>query len=197
MTAGGLSESAGESLAAASLRPNFVLVCAGTSLAALLSFTFLAWPVALASTVLIALMIAGAEVDARTLLLPDIVTLGGTGCGLLAAALLEPADPWSSLGAAAARAVATALLLASLREAHRRLRGHEGLGLGDVKLAAAIGAWLPLAAIPTCFALATTAALVSLLLGRRRQPLDELRLPFGAFLCPALWLVFFVESLPR
>lgn len=197
MTASDLTESVGEPLAAVSLRPNFLVVFAGTCLTALLSLTFLAWPAAVASTILTALMIAGADVDARTLLLPDVVTLGATGCGLLAAALLHPDEPWAALGAAAGRAVATALLLAGLREAHRRLRGHEGLGLGDVKLAAAIGAWLPLAAIPTCFGLATTAALISLLVRRRREALDELRLPFGAFLCPALWLVFFVQSLPR
>ena len=81
---------------------------------------------------------------------------------------------------------------------YARLRGREGLGLGDVKLAAAIGAWLPLDAIPLCFALAANAALALVLFAPLRgRPLEATaRLPFGAFLCPALWLVFYASALP-
>jgi leader peptidase (prepilin peptidase) / N-methyltransferase len=70
--------------------------------------------------------------------------------------------------------------------------------LGDVKLAAAVGAWLPVAFIPVCFALATCSALVSVMFGRLRgESVDAAaKLPFGAFLCPALWLVFYTCELP-
>jgi hypothetical protein len=40
------------------------------------------------------------------------------------------------------------------------------LGLGDVKLGAAIGAWLPLEAIPWCFGLATSGALLAVMFAR-------------------------------
>jgi leader peptidase (prepilin peptidase) / N-methyltransferase len=186
-----------EELSVPSLRPNFAVVIGGSGATALLSFIYLPWPFAAASTILAILMIAGADVDARTFLLPDVVTYGATICGILAAPLLDPVDPWLSVGAAVLRAAGTSLLIAFLRKAYANLRGNEGLGFGDVKLAAAVGAWLPLEAIPYCFGLATTAALLSVVVRWRGEALEGLKLPFGAFLCPALWLIFFIYSLPR
>jgi leader peptidase (prepilin peptidase)/N-methyltransferase len=164
----------------------------------LVSVLVLPWPAAAASTALGTLMIIGADVDARTFLLPDAVTFGAVACGILAAAALDPFDPWVAAGLAAVRAVATALLLASLGYAYAALRQREGLGFGDVKLAAAVGAWLPLEAIPLCFGLATAAALIAVAIARLRGDAiaATTRLPFGTFLCPALWLVFYAGVLP-
>ncbi len=171
--------------------PGVLLV--GFAAVAAVSFASLAWPIALASTLLGTLMIAGAEVDARAFLLPDTVTLGAAVIGILAAAALDPLDPAWSAAAAALRGGGTAAALLLLRWGYRGLRQREGLGLGDVKLAAAIGAWLPLDAIPICFALAASAALILVLFAHLRgRPMQATtRLPFGAFLCPALWLVFY------
>ena len=174
------------------LRPNLIVLLSGSSAIALVSFISLPWPLAIASTILGLLMIAGTDVDARTFLLPDVVTYGATACGILTAPILHTIDPWSSLGAACLRAAGTALLFLGLRQAYTSLRGREGLGLGDVKLAAAVGAWLPVEAIPYCFGLASTAALISVAVRRRGEAIENMKLPFGAFLCPALWLVFFV-----
>jgi leader peptidase (prepilin peptidase)/N-methyltransferase len=184
--------------APADIRRRFTVLAAGFAAVAAVSFASLAWPVALASTLLGTLMIAGAEVDARTFLLPDTVTLGALAAGIAAAAALAPLDPgWSALEAAL-RAGGTAAALYAVRLGYARLRGREGLGLGDVKLAAAIGAWLPLDAIPLCFALAANAALALVLFARLRgRPMEATaRLPFGAFLCAALWLVFYASALP-
>ncbi|MEW6436918.1 MAG: A24 family peptidase [Pseudomonadota bacterium] len=180
---------------AVSLAPNWAVLLCGTSAVALVSFIFLPWPAALASSLLGLLMIAGADVDARTFLLPDLVTYGALIGGLLAAPFLADAGPWPSLESAVLRAAAVGLFFALLRAAHLRLRGREGLGLGDVKLAAAAGAWLPLAVIPYCFGLASTAALVAVTFLRRGEAIENVRLPFGAFLCPVLWLVFFLNLL--
>jgi len=180
------------------LRPNpAILLGAGAALA-LVSAAFLAWPVAIASTVLGTLMIAGADVDARTYLLPNAVTFGATLVGIAAAPLLDPLDPWLAVGSATARAVGCAMALALLRSSYARIRRQEGLGFGDVKLAAAVGAWLPLDVIPLCFALAAIAALVSVVIAQLRGRAIEraTRLPFGAFLCPSLWLVFYASALP-
>jgi leader peptidase (prepilin peptidase)/N-methyltransferase len=185
-----------------------VLIGAGGALA-LVSAACLSWPVAIASTVLGILMIAGADVDARTFLLPDAVTIGATVAGVVAAPLIDPIDPWLGplfdpwfdpwlAGAsAAARAIGCAAVLALLRISYARMRRREGLGFGDVKLAAAVGAWLPLDAIPLCFALAASAALLSALIALLRGETIEraTRLPFGAFLCPSLWLVFYAGAL--
>jgi leader peptidase (prepilin peptidase)/N-methyltransferase len=183
--------------AALSLRPDLPTMILGTSAASLLSCIFLPWPAAIASSFLALLMIAGADVDARTFLLPDTVTYGAILSGLIAALLLESFDPWASFAAALLRALGTSALLMVLRTLYARLRGYEGLGLGDVKLAAGIGAWLPLESIPVCFSLAATAALLSILSRFGSAPLKTLKLPLGTYLCPALWLVFFVNSLPR
>ena len=180
------------------LRPALGVLATGFAIVAIVSFVSLAWPQALASTLLGTLMIAGADVDARTFLLPDTVTLGALIGGILAAAVLDPFDPADSAGEASARALGTAAMLLLVRWSYARLRGREGLGLGDIKLAAAIGAWLPLDAIPICFALASSAALILVLFARLRgRPLEAAtKLPFGAFLCPALWLVFYATVFP-
>jgi len=171
------------------LRPTPGILLAGTAAVAALSFPFLAWPEATASTLLGSLMIYGAEIDARDLLLPDIVTLGGAVSGILAHALLEPG--WDASSSAALRAICLAGVLESFRQAFLHIRRRDGLGFGDVKLAAAVGAWLTLDFIPLCFALAASAGLVTLALSSLRgEKLDaQAKLPFGLFLCPALWFV--------
>ncbi len=184
-----------EAPSAPSLRPNLAILFCGSGATALVSFISLPWPLAIASTLLGLLMIAGADVDARTFLLPDVVTYGATICGILAAPILNTMDPWVGVGAACLRAAGTVLLFLWLRKAYTSLRGREGLGLGDVKLAAAVGAWLPLEMIPYCFGLASAAALISVAIRSRRESIEGMKLPFGAFLCPALWLVFFVDLL--
>lgn len=67
---------------------------------------------------------------------------------------------------------------------YRRLRGYDGLGLGDAKLLAAAGAWLgPLYLAPVVFVgavLALVAALILRLLGRNVSL--QMTLPFGPFL---------------
>jgi leader peptidase (prepilin peptidase)/N-methyltransferase len=185
-------------LAQEDLHPNLaILFGAGAAIAAV-SIISLPVPAAISSILLGLFMIAGAEVDARTYLLPDAVTWGGIVSGILAAVALNSFDPWwTSAGTAVMRAAATAFALALLRWCYGWLRNREGLGFGDVKLAAAVGAWLPVAAIPACFALATCAALTTVLLARLRgRRIDgTAKLPLGAFLCPALWLVFYVNQL--
>ncbi|MBU3887030.1 prepilin peptidase [Methylosinus sporium] len=178
-------------------RPNLALVIAGTSAVAVVSLLSLRWPAAVASTTLGALMIAGAEMDARAFLLPDHVTFGASLAGLAAAALLAAEDPLFAVLEAAVGALCVAGVFELVRRIFARLRGIEGLGLGDVKLAAAIGAWLPLEFAPLCIILAAGAALVAVGLARLRgvRVDAETRLPFGAYLCPALWLAYFVSAL--
>jgi leader peptidase (prepilin peptidase) / N-methyltransferase len=179
------------------LRPNAAIVIGGTSAIAVISAMTLPWTAALASTVLGALMLAGADIDARTYLLPDIVTLGALLCGILAAAALDPYEPWRAIAAAIGRSAWTACALALVRWCYAQLRGREGLGFGDIKLAAAAGAWLPLESIPVCFALAAGGGLIATMTARLHgQRIDAAtKLPFGAFLCPALWLAFYSSLL--
>lgn len=181
------------------LRPNPAILIGGAGAVGLISVLSLPWPVAVASTVLGTLMIAGAEVDARTFLLPNLVTWGAIICGVLAAPLLNTTGPWTAAGETIARAGCVAGVLALFRAGYAWGRQIEGLGLGDVKLGAAIGAWLPLDAIPWCFGLATSGALLAVMFARLSgEPvMRTTKIPLGAFLCPALWIVFYADSLPR
>ncbi len=181
------------------LRPSLAVLIGGACVIGLISTLSLPWPAAIASTVLGTLMIAGADVDARTFLLPNLITFGAVVCGILAAPLLDTADPWAAAGQAIARASCVAGALALFRSGYAWSRQTEGLGLGDVKLAAAIGAWLPVEAIPLCFGLATSGALVTVMLARLsgQAVMRTTKIPFGAFLCPALWIVFYADSVTR
>jgi leader peptidase (prepilin peptidase)/N-methyltransferase len=190
---------AGETAGSEDIRPNPAILIGGAAAIGLISTLSLPWPVAVASTVLGTLMVAGAEVDARKFLLPDLVTWGAVICGILAAPLLNTAEPWAAMGEAIARAGCIAGVLVLFRAGYGWIRQIEGLGLGDVKLGAAIGAWLPLEAIPWCFGLATSGALLAVMLARLSgEPvMRTTKVPLGAFLCPALWIVFYANSVLR
>ena len=181
------------------LRPNPAILIGGAGAIGLISGLSLPWPVAVASTALGTLMIAGAEVDARTFLLPNLVTWGAIICGILAAALLNTTGPWTAVAETIARAGCVAGVLALFRAGYAWSRRTEGLGLGDIKLGAAIGAWLPLEVIPWCFGLATSGALLAVMLAYLSgEPVTRTtKIPFGAFLCPALWIVFYADSVTR
>jgi leader peptidase (prepilin peptidase)/N-methyltransferase len=179
------------------LQPNRKVLLCGSVVVALVSAATLPWPDAVASSVLGALMVAGADVDARNFLLPDLVTGGAALSGLAAASALDPFDPWLGLAMAAGGALLIGAALWLARWGYAQLRHREGIGLGDVKLAAAIGAWLPLDVVPVCFLLATSAALIAILMAHWRGRAVErtAKVPFGAFLCPALWLVYYSTRL--
>jgi leader peptidase (prepilin peptidase)/N-methyltransferase len=90
-----------------------------------------------------------------------------------------------------------ALLFLALRVLYRRLRGREGLGLGDVKLAGVMGAWLGVVTIPIAVEIAALAALA--VYGIRHfaagRPLNAAaKFPFGLFLAPAIWFGWLIEA---
>lgn len=130
------------------------------------------------------LLLALAAADLRWLRLPDPLTAA------LAAVALATAAVRGEVGAALAGAALGVAAFAALRWGYARLRGREGLGLGDVKLMAGLGAFAGPWALPH---LALTGALVALAGAlASRGPLSGTRaLPFGAALCVAgalLWL---------
>ncbi len=77
--------------------------------------------------------------------LPDEITLGGLGVGLAFGAwrsLQAPARAGISFEAALIGAVVGGGILWGVGEGYFRLRGREGMGLGDVKMMAFIGAFI-------------------------------------------------------
>lgn len=136
-----------------------------------------------------------AVIDAEHFWLPDALTLLLIGTGLVAAALIEP----HLLADRAIGAVAGFASLWLIAEAYRRLRGREGLGGGDPRLFAGIGAWVGWAALPTVLVWACLAGLsLALVSAARARRLDMAqRLPFGTFLAIGAWLAWLFGPLGR
>jgi leader peptidase (prepilin peptidase)/N-methyltransferase len=143
------------------------------------------------------LMVAIAAVDVRRFIIPDELTAAALALGLAYAAVGEP-DAWiAALAWSALRGAASALVFLSVRVVYRRLRGREGIGLGDVKLAGVAGAWLDWSIIPIAVEIAAIAALGAYLVRHfwfRRVVRPTTRLPFGPFLAPAIWIGWLLET---
>lgn len=134
------------------------------------------------------LLLVLATVDALAFRLPDILTLPLIGIGL---AVAEWAPDHDLLGHIVATAIAISLFYA-VAASYRRMRHEDGLGLGDVKLAGAAGAWLGWQALPAVILLASLIGLVWVglaVIRRGRQALRE-RIPFGIALCLAIWVIW-------
>jgi leader peptidase (prepilin peptidase) / N-methyltransferase len=143
-------------------------------------------------------------IDRRHFIVPDVLSLPAVAIGLLASTIIAPAGNWySGMTEGLAGAVIGGGTLFLLRAAYFRLRGIEGLGLGDVKLAAAAGAWLgPAALAPACL-VAALAGLLSVMVqaavGGREALNARSPVPFGSFIAPvifAFWMIRILEDVP-
>lgn len=140
-------------------------------------------------------VIAIAVIDARHLIIPNELNAVALALGLAYAAFAgHPAMEATAL--AALRGAALALVFLAVRAAYQWLRGRQGIGLGDVKLAAVAGVWLDWHMMPIAINIAALTALAAytarqLALGRPVRPTG--RLPFGLFLAPAIWVGWMLE----
>ncbi len=161
------------------------------------------------------LLVALLTLDAAHLWLPDWITFPGIFAGLLVAlikAALDALSPFhdtvnrssivryevSHAGLSSCIAITTsAALILLIRWIYKLIRNREGIGLGDAKLMAMLGAWLGLPGALLAFALGVVlgaiVAVVMLVLPRRTaEPWAAMKLPLGTFLCiggivSALW----------
>lgn len=126
-------------------------------------------------------------VDIAEFRLPDVITLPLTVAGL-SEAVLGPPD----LMARIIGALAGWGSIAGLAVCFRRLRGRDGIGMGDAKLLAGAGAWLGWRLLPWTVLLACGAAFVIVGLRALRQGRSSVNqpLPFGAPLALAIWLAW-------
>ena len=144
-----------------------------------------------------ALMLAIAFSDFQRYIIPNELTGAAAGLALLRAGAVGPEAGWDALLWAAGRALAVALPLLALMAGYRWWRGRDGLGLGDVKLAAVAGAWLSLVTVFAVVELATLSALGAYFVAgaiRKRPMRATAFLPFGLFLAPAIWLGWLAEA---
>ena len=130
-------------------------------------------------------LITLAVIDMDTQLLPDDITLPLLWLGLL----FNLTTGFVPLADAVIGAVAGYLLLWSLYWGFKLLTGKEGMGYGDFKLLAALGAWLGWQSLPMILLLSSLVGAVVgiglILLTRRGR---EVPIPYGPYLAAAGWI---------
>ena len=142
-------------------------------------------------------MVAIAVVDRRSFVIPDALTAAGLGLAVVHAAAQEPDAMVHAVLLAAVRGAALASLFLIFRSVYARIRGRQGLGLGDVKLAGVAGAWLDWSLMPIAVELAAVAALCAYALRQAflGRPISVTnRVPFGLFFAPAIWACWVLET---
>jgi leader peptidase (prepilin peptidase)/N-methyltransferase len=135
-------------------------------------------------------MIALAMIDLDTFFLPDSITIPLVWLGLLAQ--LAGLFPKVGIEAAVIGAVAGYLSLWSVFWLFKLATGKEGMGYGDFKLLAALGAWMGWKALPLVILLSSlVGAIVGVGLIVARQRGKDVPLPFGPYLVAAGLIALF------
>lgn len=164
--------------------PGIELLTAGATLAVIGVFGFT--PLGIAACLFSWLLIAATFIDYDTQLLPDQLTYPLLWLGLFTQLFTVGivSLPDAVMGAAAGY-----LFLWCTYWSFKLLTGKEGMGYGDFKLFAALGAWMGWQALPSIILLAAVSGLLYAILRivLRRQSGAE-PIPFGPFLAVAGWV---------
>ena len=142
----------------------------------------------LAGVCLVAVLAAVCAIDARYGIIPDSLVVA-----LAVGGVLQTSIPGQ--GELLQRCFEALLLFFAaclFRAAYRWVRGHDGIGFGDVKFATAGVLWIGIEGVPAMLLLAVLSALASLLILKREgHALDAKQaISFGPHLAVALWLVW-------
>ncbi|HEX7466661.1 MAG TPA: A24 family peptidase [Usitatibacter sp.] len=151
----------------------------GAALAALVAWRF-GYSTALAyALVYVWVMLALAFIDFDTQLLPDDLTLPLLWLGLIA----NVAGTYTDLRSAVLGAVGGYMILWCVYWAFRLIAKKEGMGFGDFKLLAAIGAWTGWQVLPVVIVISAGlgAVIGSIALALSKKGTDT-RIPFGPYL---------------
>jgi leader peptidase (prepilin peptidase)/N-methyltransferase len=141
---------------------------------------------------LVSSCLALAAIDAEFQILPDTITWTGLSVGFVLSFFSNTRTPLSSLGGALLGGGGL-FLVAFLYE---RIAGHEGMGLGDVKMLAMVGAFLgPSGVLVTVLLASLSGSVVGIALLAMRRGDRKMRLPFGVFLAIGAVASFFFGSL--
>jgi leader peptidase (prepilin peptidase)/N-methyltransferase len=182
---------------AAPISPRYPIVEALTAaLSALVIWKFGASPTGYAACVFTWILIALTFIDSDTTLLPDDLTIPLLWLGLLAN--LFAVIPAVTLPEAVIGAVAGYLILWSVYWVFRLATGKEGMGYGDFKLLAALGAWLGWKALlPVLLLSSVVGAMVGIAMIVLQRRGRGVQIPFGPYLATAGFLVMMLgDRLP-
>ncbi len=146
-----------------------------------------------AALVFIWSLVALTGIDIDTQLLPDSITLPLLWLGLL----INLSEVFVPLESAVIGAAAGYMTLWSVYWGFKLTTGKEGMGFGDFKLLAALGAWFGWQALPLIIILSSfVGALIGILLIVLKKQGREIPMPFGPYLAGAgLLTLFFGEQL--
>jgi leader peptidase (prepilin peptidase)/N-methyltransferase len=175
-------------------RATFAIVSAGAALA---SIVVAPGAIGICGAGLALMMCAIALHDARHFLIPNWLVAAAFVLAIAHAAALDPHAPLPPIGIALARAGISGGLFLALKLGYRWWRGHEGIGMGDVKLAAVAGAWLDWFALAAAIEITVVAALGAYLVrhyvGKRPMRATN-ALPFGLYLAPSIWVAWLLQA---
>ena len=162
-----------------SISPMYPAVEVATAALFLLQLWHVGWqPLLAARLAFSGAMLVLFVIDLRHRILPNVITIPGVVVGLAASVFVEPGWIDALLGAA----VGSGALLA-ISEAYYRIRGEEGLGMGDVKMLGMIGAFLGWQLMLVTLLLASLlGSLVGLAVMALRRGASRYALPLGSFL---------------
>lgn len=163
--------------------PLVELACGLVTLVVVMHFG-LTWQAA-AALLLSWSLLALSLIDYDTQLLPDAITLPFLWLGLL----ISLADLFITPDAAILGAALGYGTLWGVYQIFRLTTGKEGMGYGDFKLLAMLGAWLGWQSLPQIILLSScTGAMVGVLLVLMQRLRREQPLPFGPYLAAAGWI---------
>lgn len=152
---------------------------AGALATATLSSAFGISVLTLYAIVFVSALLILSLIDLRHFALPDALTIPLMWLGLL----INIGDHFAELTDAVLGAMAGYVSLWSIYWLFKIIRGKEGLGYGDFKLCAAIGAWLGWQALPSViFIAASSGILVAIILIAAKRLDISQPIPFGPFL---------------
>ena len=170
-----------------SLRYPIIELIAGL-LAAFAAYHFgFSWE-ALAAALLLWSLLAMTMIDVDHQLLPDQLTLPLLWLGLL----LNTGGMFTSLNDAVWGAAAGYLSLWSIYHLFKLLTGKEGMGFGDFKLLAALGAWMGWQMLPVIILLSSlVGAVIGIIILTLQRKGHSTPIPFGPYLAGAGAIAFF------
>jgi leader peptidase (prepilin peptidase)/N-methyltransferase len=130
-------------------------------------------------------LISLALIDLHTTLLPDSITLPLMWLGLVISLVPVFVDSHQAIIGAAAGY----MVLWVVFQAFRLITGKEGMGFGDFKLLAALGAWLGWMKLPLIILLSSlTGAVVGIMMMVLLKHRRDKPIPFGPYLAVAGWV---------
>jgi len=139
-----------------------ILVVAGAASGLVLCWIWGPVPAVFPGVVLMGILIALAWIDAETGYLPDLLTIPLLWLGLL----VNLDETFVRLSEGVLGAVTGYMVFWLLAWGFRKVTGRDGLGNGDFKLLAAIGAWLGIQMLPQVLLVASSSALIAVAIFR-------------------------------